>query len=157
MVGCQGLPIQNWPGASTGATAELDLREGAQIPSRTTCLCCPLFYPDLGWLQRRPHVPCALLGCARGGPTHTDRDLRVSRRVQPSEQNSCLPKACPPLPHQPADREQGGGGGHVYPPAFLGQVEGPSWSLLGHTHPETSPEWALFSPSLPRGQRRSCS
>lgn len=45
----------------------------------------------------------------------------------------------------------------MYTATFLGQVEGSSWSLSGHTHPETSREWALSSPSRPRGQRHSCS
>lgn len=36
----------------------------------------------------------------------------------------------------------------MYPPAFLGQVEGSSWSLAGHTHPQTSQEWAPSAPPI---------
>lgn len=32
----------------------------------------------------------------------------------------------------------------MHPPAFLGQVEG----LAGHTHPETSQEWAPSAPPI---------
>lgn len=96
-------------------------------------------------------MPCSVL---TGGLTHIDRGLHASRWAQPSEQDSFFPRRypLPPLSLLGAERTRGWRRQACIPAAFLGQVEGSSWSLSGHTHPETSREWALSSPSRPRGQ-----
>lgn len=81
---------------------------------------------------------------------------------------SFLPRgrSLPPL-GLPSDKGAGGEGRPVDPPAFLGQVEGSSWSLGGWTHPPRSiPGMGSLWPCRPRGPaaqlqplrlQRSCS
>lgn len=80
------------------------------------------------WVGLGGAITCPVLYVLCLGRTHPHRDLRVSCRCQPCEQNSFSLKGCTPLPLSlplPVHREQGGGGGHVYPPAFLGRLRAP--------------------------------
>lgn len=134
-------------GGSTEGYAEPALRGEAQVPSRTHTPCLSGFLPTWAGIRGVRTDPVFSLLCSGRTPPQTDGTFKLLAGL------SRLPRGrpLPPASARPVLREQGWRRRAADPPAFLGQVEGSSWSLSRHTHPETSREWAPSGASRPRG------